>query len=483
MSNQKRKTFIRLFLIFLFLISGIAEVVFDALFGDGDGEVLTFGISFFLPYLQTFLLLFILASFIFKRTDTLKEMIFKCILTGTISIFCFTSLEILSRILLPKPVFMRAGAKWSPKDSLYGWHDLPNHQIPFIDPDYKDTCEWTTNSEGWKDVEHTLQKPDSVKRILCIGDSYTKAHVCNKDNYSRHVENLLKAQGYNVETISMGMGCWGTDQSLEALMLEGIHYKPDIVIYQFCLNDLFDIYFEPGKEKLTGRPKPFYYNLENNTLHRIDRRQYRKERLQAIADSVKARQTFGDVVVGLVTKSFFLHHIKFLKQKYSLSSYLSPNQVRIVKDQGPIGKSLWHYNSAVDSVWNVTNKKINYQWRLLEQLMIRMDSVAKAHNAKFIVFSVSGEKGIRQWHIDHNQIYTKNDKDYADYDGVTYEFDYRKPYKFLAQLCDKNDFPLIDNKRIYNRYKNDFHTNALGNLHMAEDIVDYLVTHNFLEPH
>ena len=57
--------------------------------------------------------------------------------------------------------------------------------------------------------------------------------------YTRVLEKKFIDSGIkNIEIISIGVGAWGTDQSLEVLKREGIKYKPDFVIYQFCENDL-----------------------------------------------------------------------------------------------------------------------------------------------------------------------------------------------------------------------------------------------------
>jgi hypothetical protein len=117
----------------------------------------------------------------------------------------------------------------------------PHFRHRFVDPDSRRLLYASTNSQGWKDVEHSFEKPAGVYRILFLGDSYTWGFVPLEDLYTRRVEELLKGRGHTaVEVISIGLGGWGTGHCLEALSNEGVLYQPDLVVYQFCSNDVHD---------------------------------------------------------------------------------------------------------------------------------------------------------------------------------------------------------------------------------------------------
>ena len=90
-------------------------------------------------------------------------------------------------------------------------------------------------------MEHAITKPDDVNRIVVIGDSHTYGVVPLEDVYTRRLEAIFHQHGYrNIEVITLGVGAWGADQKLWVLEREGIHYKPDIVLYQFAANDIGD---------------------------------------------------------------------------------------------------------------------------------------------------------------------------------------------------------------------------------------------------
>jgi len=148
--------------------------------------------------------------------------------------------EFILSIVAP-PRHIRAGTLDSPKAKIYGWAPLPDNHDFIVNPDTGKKSYFVTNSQGWRDVEHNFKKPHGILRILFLGDSNTWRYVPLDDLYTRKTETLLKDKGFNnIEVISIGACGWGTDQLLEALMAEGLKYEPDLVIYQFCDNDIFD---------------------------------------------------------------------------------------------------------------------------------------------------------------------------------------------------------------------------------------------------
>jgi GDSL-like Lipase/Acylhydrolase family len=119
------------------------------------------------------------------------------------------------------------------------------------------------NSEGWRDRERTIQRRPNTLRILVLGDSGTYGAIVGQvDTYTAILERKLRANGVDAEVINMSYGGWGTDQELEALTLEGVSYKPDLVILQFCTNDPFDVGYFASNDENTRRLKPFYYELD-----------------------------------------------------------------------------------------------------------------------------------------------------------------------------------------------------------------------------
>ncbi len=98
------------------------------------------------------------------------------------------------------------------------------------------------NSAGFRDVEHSLGKPDGCFRIVVLGDSIT-AGVGVEDLeavFPRRLERLLNDRGGDVsyEVINLGVGGYHTLQEVETLLVTGLRYRPDHVVIAFCVNDV-----------------------------------------------------------------------------------------------------------------------------------------------------------------------------------------------------------------------------------------------------
>ena len=97
------------------------------------------------------------------------------------------------------------------------------------------------NSMGFRDVEHTLEKPAGTRRIVILGDSFSEAVQVNlEETYWHRLQQLLnQSQTQPWEVINLGVGDFGTAQALIALEKFGLGYSPDLVISQiFPLNDI-----------------------------------------------------------------------------------------------------------------------------------------------------------------------------------------------------------------------------------------------------
>jgi hypothetical protein len=107
------------------------------------------------------------------------------------------------------------------------------------------------NSAGWRDVEHTVQKPAGTFRILGLGDSYLFGQgVKQEDVCLSKLGNLVNEAGrpYRVETINAGLSDMNTAVQSELLVHRGLAYNPNLVIVHFVLNDVEEVeaLFRPG---------------------------------------------------------------------------------------------------------------------------------------------------------------------------------------------------------------------------------------------
>jgi lysophospholipase L1-like esterase len=98
------------------------------------------------------------------------------------------------------------------------------------------------NSKGLRaDREYPYEKPAGVKRIVCIGDSFTAGYEVDlEDCFTRVLERELNAPGRAVEVLDAGVSGFGTAEELLYLERELIRYQPDVVVVSFYGNDLMD---------------------------------------------------------------------------------------------------------------------------------------------------------------------------------------------------------------------------------------------------
>ncbi|RKZ76141.1 MAG: hypothetical protein DRR19_28845, partial [Candidatus Parabeggiatoa sp. nov. 1] len=123
---------------------------------------------------------------------------------------------------------------------ILGWSQTPNGQYDY-EPIAGTKVHVEFNSQGFRDVEHPVEKPPGVKRIVLIGDSFSEsAQVNMADTFYRQLENFLNVSGQEKwEIINLGVGDFGTAQQWLALTEIGLKYSPDLVLHQiFPLNDI-----------------------------------------------------------------------------------------------------------------------------------------------------------------------------------------------------------------------------------------------------
>lgn len=201
----------------------------------------------------------------------------KLAILATALIVGMLGLELALRLMGAGPVHVNPDQRsfWA-HDSRLGWINQPGHAGTFDNGFFRVQVE--INSKGLRGAEVDYQKPQGVKRILVIGDSFAWGFgVEQNETFSTRLEAAIP----DTEVINGGVSGYSTDQALLWFQLEGKRYSPDVVIYLLSGNDdimnsmqlAYWVYYKPsfrldggGALVLQGVPVP-EASFENRARH------------------------------------------------------------------------------------------------------------------------------------------------------------------------------------------------------------------------
>ncbi len=412
------------------------------------------------------------------------------------------------------------GHRYSKNALLYGWGFNPGETITIIDPDTGTRYIDRANNRGWRDTNRNFTNDTEAFRILALGDSNTYGTIVPADKiYTRVLENKLNEQGYRVEVINIAYGQWGTDQQLEALKNEGLQYNPDVVIMQFCINDLeentyFQQAIEENNEKLK-QWKPFYYSIaDDNRLLRHtnpyffdDKRKTWRTRIKHIISksellkrtyllyrrSKKSHDKTGSYIESsLEQTAYSISENQLLQLKLGLQLDTNTAFMRFLREKIDKQVDEEELIRAIDSAGLSSQKHIilqvlekqpfheywspadfhpaqqdprSFTWRLYFKMILEANRLVKEKGARLVLFS-DNELGYYQWEVPWLRV--------SD-DEVSRQ-NYLHPTRLIKQFALQHDIGFIDSTVPHKRARNDPHPNIEGNKAMSENIYSYLIS-------
>ena len=94
------------------------------------------------------------------------------------------------------------------------------------------------SSQGLRDREYALAKPEGVQRILVLGDSVTfGTGVSRAETFPKRLEQKLRRSGKQVEVINAGVNGYTAYNEVHYYLAEMRKYQPDVVLLAVVLND------------------------------------------------------------------------------------------------------------------------------------------------------------------------------------------------------------------------------------------------------
>jgi hypothetical protein len=95
------------------------------------------------------------------------------------------------------------------------------------------------NEGGYRDLEHTHEKPPGVRRVVFVGDSFTYgAGILLEDTYALRAGRALSAsRGEPWEAVVLAVPGLDTGQEASIVEREAFTYAPDLLVLGYVLND------------------------------------------------------------------------------------------------------------------------------------------------------------------------------------------------------------------------------------------------------
>lgn len=188
-----------------------------------------------------------LAGFLYFRRQRIVTVKVPRLLLIACILFLPISLDVIAGVLFPPPDDRDTVLQPHPTR---GW----SHR-PLATGDYFG-MPTRINSLGLRGEEFPITKPEGEFRVLFVGDSITLGLGLAEDHtFVRLIHPLLAKAlpDYAVRTVNAGCTGYTTWQEADYLENEGLKLSPDLVVLNFCLNDLLDVLNTEGRF-VRGRP-------------------------------------------------------------------------------------------------------------------------------------------------------------------------------------------------------------------------------------
>jgi hypothetical protein len=143
-----------------------------------------------------------------------------------------------------RPLAERVHSRYDP---VLGWVNLPNVVLKNL---YGQGIHFRTNAQGFRnDRDFSVEVPPGRIRAVCSGDSFTLGYGEGNDEAWCQV---LGALDRRLETVNMGQGGYGLDQSYLWYLRDGTRLDQDILLFAFITEDFFRV----GRYNFLGYAKP-----------------------------------------------------------------------------------------------------------------------------------------------------------------------------------------------------------------------------------
>lgn len=248
------------------------------------------------------------------------------------------------------------GTRFNQPNASYG------HHSPDIDVRFE------INAQGMRaDVDYDYAKPAGVKRVICLGDSFTMGYEVENDQcFARLLERGLEERGVRCQVLNAGVSGFGSAEALIYLERELLKYDPDAVVLSFFINDLDD------------NVRSALFKLEDGVL-------------VADAQDYVPMDRFGDFLnTNWVMSALSEHSNAFAMAKETMTRLLKKNIVdqHLANIEAADGKA--GAGQATDAVAKKSDVQApaDYQARLGAAILDRLYQVCHSHGLPLVIQSI-----------------------------------------------------------------------------------------------
>lgn len=295
-----------------------------------------------------------------------KELVFGVIVIVLFGVIIFGVAEMYFRFFNPQlPAFLRP-------DPVVGTMHFSNYTVRQNTSCMKAATVF--NNDGMNDVNHSIDKPEGTYRIALIGDSYVEAmQFPVEQSFFKMMEKGLQDRGHAVEVLSFGVGGFGTLQEYYLLRDYALKYHPDLIILSvFTYNDIRNNSFDLEK----SLDMPYAVLNEQGSLE-FPEFKLRKEYVQTFESPLR---------------TIIFEHSHLVRFIYRLSnqSLLFRNFLAFFHLQTPAVESNAVKRDLSDELYfTVPTEKWTKAWLVTEALLRKVQDESLAHDASFLLFSLS----------------------------------------------------------------------------------------------
>lgn len=265
------------------------------------------------------------------------------------------------------------------KSALLGWEYIPGANALYKSTEFAVNVK--INSQGFRGPAVAIPKPQDVKRIAVLGDSFVAGLQVKEDGLlTAKLQDLLSQNGQKFEVLNFGVSGYGIDQKYLMLEKRIPKYNPDLVILFLSTNDINDLRKNTIVSKRDGKLE-FKSFPKDTPLQRLTKRWLRKSYIvnliyvRLIAPQARTQGGVGGPLEVQVAQG---------RQTEEINYYLDQTKALIKSAQDTASKNGARLLVAFGADFVQSNPKYAEELPKSDKINLQMAEFVKSHNIEFV---------------------------------------------------------------------------------------------------